>query len=176
MIPAIFLALLIYLFPESPRWLIHKDRHDEALQTLARLHANGNVDDPWVRAEFDQIRDSVAEEKANEAHSYVELFTNPSSFRRLFISCALQASIQMTGVSAIQYYSIEIFGQIGISASAALKYQAINNILALIAQAGCILFVDRLGRRGPLIWGNICNGITFIIATILLGKFPSATT
>lgn len=168
MIPAVFLALLIFLFPESPRWLIHKDRYDEAFQTLARLHTNGNVDDPWVRAEFDQIRESVAEEKANEAHSYVELFKNQSSFRRLFISCALQASIQMTGVSAIQYYSISIYGQIGISSSDALKYQAINNILALIAQASCILFVDYLGRRRPLIWGNICNGITFVIATILI--------
>lgn len=176
MLPAVFLATLIYLFPESPRWLIHKDRHDEALKTLARLHTNGNVDDPWLRAEFDQIRESVAEEKAHEAKSYVELFKNPSSFRRLFIACALQASIQMTGVSAIQYYSIQIYGQIGINSADALKYQAINNILALIAQASCIVFVDHLGRRGPLIWGNICNGITFIIATILITQFPPDTT
>jgi hypothetical protein len=35
----------------------------------------------------------------------MELFTNKSSFRRLLLVAAIQASVQMTGVSAIQYYS-----------------------------------------------------------------------
>ena len=53
-------------------------------------------------------------EHEHEAKSYVELFTNVSSFRRLFLAAAMQAATQMTGVSAIQYYSPTIFGQIGI--------------------------------------------------------------
>ena len=75
----------------------------------------------------------------------------------------------MTGVSAIQYFSITIYGQVGINGQDTLKYQAINNILALIAQAMCILFVDRLGRRKPLIVGNLVNCLMFMIATILIG-------
>jgi hypothetical protein len=63
----------------------------------------------------------------------------------------------MTGVSAIQYYSVTIYGTIGISGSDALKYQAINNIIALVGEACCVLFVDKLGRRRPLIIGNLCN-------------------
>jgi hypothetical protein len=90
----------------------------------------------------------------------------------LFIACALQASIQMTGVSAIQYYSVKIYGQIGISGSDALKYQAINNIIALVGEACCVLFVDRLGRRRPLIAGNLFNMVCFLIACILIGKRP----
>lgn len=74
----------------------------------------------------------------------------------------------MTGVSAVQYYSVAIFGQIGIDPDSALKYQAINNVLALVAQAMCMLFVDRLGRRRPLIAGNLFNCLTFIIATVLI--------
>ena len=92
------------LFPESPRWLIDHGRPDEGLQTLARLHANGDILDPWVRGEFDQIQESITYEHEHEAKSYVELFTNMSSFRRLFLACAVQAAAQMTGVSAIQYY------------------------------------------------------------------------
>jgi hypothetical protein len=88
----------------------------------------------------------------------------------LFLACAIQASVQMTGVSAIQYFSVTIFKQIGIDSDSALKYQAINNILALIAQACCILFIDRLGRRWPLIIGNLLNSLFFMIATILIGK------
>ncbi len=63
----------------------------------------------------------------------------------------------MTGVSAIQYYSVKIYGQIGISGDNALKYQAINNIIALVGEAFCVLFVDKLGRRRPLIVGNLAN-------------------
>lgn len=87
----------------------------------------------------------------------------------MFLAVALQASVQMTGVSAIQYFSITIYGQVGINGQDTLKYQAINNILALIAQAMCILFVDRLGRRKPLIVGNLVNCLMFMIATILIG-------
>lgn len=147
-----------------------KGKEAEGLRTLARLHSNGNVDDPWVKAEFAQIQESITYEHEHEAKSYAELFTNKSSFRRLFIACALQASIQMTGVSAIQYFSVSIYKQIGIDSDSALKYQAINNILALVAQACCILFVDRLGRRRPLITGNLINCLMFLVATVLIGR------
>lgn len=102
----------------------------------------------------------------------MELFRNKSSFRRLFLACSLQASVQMTGVSAIQYYSPTIFAQIGIATSDTLKYQGISSIIALIAQFCCIMLIDRFGRRWSLIFGNLGNSITFIIATILLAKFP----
>lgn len=97
---------LIFLFPESPRWLIDHNQPALGLTTLARLHAHGDEHDPWVRAEFDQIQESITYEHEHEAKSYLELFRNRSSFRRLFLACALQASVQMTGVSAIQYVSL----------------------------------------------------------------------
>lgn len=79
----------------------------------------------------------------------------------------------MTGVSAIQYYSVTIYGQMGISGGDALKYQAYNSIIALGAQALCMLVIDYTGRRWPLILGNLGNCITFIIATILLARYPA---
>ncbi|KAJ6091984.1 hypothetical protein N7467_003953 [Penicillium canescens] len=173
--PAVFLGLLIMFFPESPRWLIDHDKAEEGLKTLAKLHAHGNENDPWVQAEFAQIQESINFEHENEAKSYVELLTHRSSFRRLFLCCALQASVQMTGVSAIQYYSPKIYEQIGISGSDTLRYQAINSIIALIAQFLCMMFIDRFGRRWTLITGNLGNMVTFIIATILLAQFPPST-
>ncbi len=62
----------------SLQWLIDHGRPDEGLKNLARLHSNGNHNDPWVRAEFDQIQESVTHERENEAKSYIELFTNRS--------------------------------------------------------------------------------------------------
>jgi MFS family permease len=53
-----------------------------------------------------------------------------------------------------------------------LRYQAINSVIALIAQFLCILLIDRFGRRWPLIIGNLGNMVTFIWGTILLAKYP----
>jgi hypothetical protein len=78
----------------------------------------------------------------------------------------------MTGVSCIQYYSVKIFAKIGISGDETLRYQMISSVIALVAQFTCMLLIDNTGRRWPLIGGNFFNGITFIIATILLAKFP----
>jgi sugar porter (SP) family MFS transporter len=175
-IPAIILGALIFMFPESPRWLLDHGKENEALHTLARLHAHGDTNDPWVRAEFEQISASIAHEHAHEAKSYVELFKSRSAFRRLFLCCSIQASVQMTGVSAIQYYSPIIFANMGIATDDTLKYQGISSIIALVAQFTTILFIDRTGRRWPLILGNLGNCVTFIIATIMLAVFPPGTT
>lgn len=171
-VPAGILALLILLFPESPRWLIDHGKIEKGLQTLAKLHAHGDVNDPWVQAEFAQIQETIAVEKESSARSYAELFTDKSCFRRLFLACAIQASIQMTGVSAIQYYSVEIFKKIGIPEADTLKYQGISSCIALFAQFLCMMLIDRFGRRWPLIIGNLGNMVTFIIATVLLAKYP----
>ena len=171
-IPGVILAALILFFPESPRWLIDHGRVDDGLRTLAKLHANGDTEDAWVRAEFEQIQEQIAIEHEAEAKSYVELLRDRSSFRRLFLACAIQASIQMTGVSAIQYFSVAIYSKIGIAGDETLKYQAISSVIALVAQFLCILLIDHTGRRWPLICGNLGNMVTFIIATVLLAKFP----
>lgn len=65
-----------------------------------------------------------------------------------------------------------IYGQIGITGDKTLQYQAINSIIALVAQFLCILFIDKLGRRWTLIWGNLGNMVTFIVACTLLARFP----
>lgn len=96
-------------------------------------------------------------EKETEAKSYTELFTHRSSFRRLLLAVSIQASVQMTGVSAIQYYSPTIFAQIGIPGSETLKYQGISSIIAIIAQFCCILFIDYTGRRWAMIGGNLVS-------------------
>ncbi|KXT02498.1 hypothetical protein AC578_4166 [Pseudocercospora eumusae] len=158
------------------RWLIDHGQNELGLATLARLHAHGDQSDAWVRAEYDQIQDMITFEHEHEAKSYIELFANKSCFRRLLLACSIQASVQMTGVSAIQYYSPEIFKQIGIPGSETLKYQGISSIIALVAQFCCIMLIDYTGRRWAMIGGNLGNMVTFIIATILLAKFPPGAT
>jgi hypothetical protein len=172
MVPAIGLAACIYLFPESPRWLIDHGRNEEGLETLAQLHANGNKEDPYVQAEYSIIQAQIADEHENAAKSYAELFKNRSNFRRILLACAVQASTQMTGVSAIQYFSPAIFAQIGISADKTLLYQGINSILGELAQFIFFFLIDRVGRRPLQIWGNLACAVAFIIGAALLAEYP----
>jgi hypothetical protein len=68
-------------------------------------HSSGDTEDPYVQAEYSIIQVQIADEHENAAKSYVELFKNISNVRRILLACAVQASTQMTGVSAIQYFS-----------------------------------------------------------------------
>ncbi|KAL4954231.1 general substrate transporter [Aspergillus filifer] len=175
-VPAIGLASCIFFFPESPRWLIDHDRHEEGLKNLAILHANGNVTDSYVLAEFEIIKQQIEEEHQHGAKSYKDLFSNRSNTRRIIIACACQASSQMTGVSAIQYFSPAIFAQIGISTSQTLLYQGINSIIGEVAQFIFFFLIDRVGRRPLQIGGNIACGIAFTIGAALMAVYPPSST
>ncbi|KAF4547862.1 Sugar (and other) transporter-like protein 59 [Elsinoe fawcettii] len=174
-VPAGILALLILLFPESPRWLIARGKEDLGLVTLARLHAHGHENDPFVQTEFAQIKAAIEYDREHEAKGYRELFKDPSCRRRLLLAVALQASVQMTGVSAIQYFTPEIYGTLNIGVTDSLKYQGISNVLSILAQFCTALFIDRLGRRWPLIIGNLVNCVCFIIVTAAIATFPTAS-
>ncbi|KAJ5460569.1 uncharacterized protein N7458_002121 [Penicillium daleae] len=177
-IPAGILGALILLFPESPRWLMDHDRHQEALQTLAKLHSNNDLNDTWVLAEYEQIKRTIQDEKENGASSLYELFKDPASFRRLVLVTAIQASVQMTGVSAIQYFSPSIYKQVGVGTAQALLYQGISYIWGIAGQLCTVLFIDRIGRRWPLILGNLTCSVSFIVTAAVIARFndvgPSA--
>lgn len=173
-VPTLFLGALIMFFPESPRWLASKGRQEEALRTLAKLHARGDASDPFVTAEFQAIKFAIEDEQMNSS-SAIALFSSKSKFRRVLLAVGLQASVQMTGVSAIQYYSPQIFALMGISTTTTLLVQACNSIVALIAQFLCVLFLDRVGRRKPLIFGSLVNSAAFIWGAVMLAQGVTTT-
>ena len=170
--PAVPLAFLIMLFPESPRWLMTKGREEDALRSLARLHARGDTSDVFVRAELAEIKAQLAVEKGT-ASGWSEIFGSTQNMRKVAIGVILQFSVQMTGVAAIQYYAPEIFKVFGYTNSKIFLLQSINSIIALIGEGACVLFVDKLGRRWPLIVCNAMAGACFAVATALQARFPA---
>jgi MFS family permease len=80
--PSFVQLCLVFLLPESPRFLITKGKNEKALNILAKYHANGDRDDPLVRFEYAEMRAAI--EQGEQKGRWSELFaTGKCSAHRL---------------------------------------------------------------------------------------------
>lgn len=106
-VPCVILMMGLPFLPRSPRWLAKKDRTEEAIQTLARIQANGNVDDPLVVAEWEEITTVLAAERA-AAPGWRKFFQN-GMWRRTMAGFTVQAWQQLSGANVMTYYVVYVF-------------------------------------------------------------------
>lgn len=98
-----FFTLCIYamcpFLPDSPRLLIRKGKHEEALEVLAALEGHGaTAESSSVRAQFDVIKDILDREHLN-TYSWWALVTGrgPSGvLRRMLLGAWMQAMNQVS--------------------------------------------------------------------------------
>ncbi|KAJ5806834.1 general substrate transporter [Penicillium riverlandense] len=173
-IPALFLGSLVYQCPESPRWLCDHGKADQGLKTLARLHSHGDADDAYVIAEFNLIQTQLEAEHAEKTPNYLDLFRSWPQFRRIIIIMAIQAGCQGTGISAIQYFSPQIFAQLGIPVKTTLLMQAVNALVGLAGTSLCIVIIELVGRRPLEIGGSLIMTVTFAVNAALIKIFPAS--
>lgn len=67
-----------------------KGQNDEALRILARLHAHGDIHDPFVVNEHKEILAQVRVEQQETRNAWAQLFLVKSNFRRLVLGVAIQ--------------------------------------------------------------------------------------
>lgn len=142
-IPAVLFLLLLFLVPESPRWLMKKKRPDEAFDTLEKV--NGKARAMEV---MDEIRDALSQETG----TVKELFS-PGLRMALIVGVVLALFSQITGINAIIYYAPEIFKSIGFASESAffqtVLIGSINTLFTFVA----LWLIDRAGRKTLLLWG-----------------------
>lgn len=85
LVPSFIQICFIFFVPESPRFLIVKGKEEQALNVLARVHANGNVNDEMVQCEYIEIRDTLRLEKEVETNNWMELVRTKGNRHRLII-------------------------------------------------------------------------------------------
>jgi len=151
MIPAILLFFLLFLLPESPRWLARKDRWEDARHVLALVHAKGDLDSPFIARELAEIEETVNFERQNADVTYLELF-KPKMINRTHIGIFTQIWSQLTGMNVMMYYIAYIFSMAGLG-SAALVSSSIQYVINVVMTVPALLFVDRWGRRPTLLIG-----------------------
>lgn len=170
MVPAVPLLFVTLVLPESPRWLMIKGREEEALQVLAQLHARGDTSDPLVQGEFAEMREKVSSEASVDS-GWGQLLRNRENLRKVMLGVILQFSVQMTGVSFLQYYGPRVYGAVGYSVETTLLLGSLGGVLGILSQLSCVIFIDRTGRRWPLIIGNFLSGFLYIFNLFISYKF-----
>lgn len=167
-LPSIIQLAFIFLCPESPRWLISKDRADEGLAILAKYHANGNADHPTVQFEYAEIRETLRLEfQYKKSSSYLDFLKTKGNRYRTLLIVSLGLFSQWSGNGLVSYYATDIYKSIGItSTDTQLGLNGGQTILSLIVSVTCALLCDRLGRRPLFLAATAGMLICFIPWTI----------
>ncbi|KAJ5475719.1 hypothetical protein N7539_008006 [Penicillium diatomitis] len=103
------------LLPESPRYLISKDRREEAFDILTKYHAEGDRNSVLVKAEISQIEQTIKLELEESKQSWMDMFRTSGMRRRLFISAFLGLFTQWSGNTLISYYLSDLLNMVGIT-------------------------------------------------------------
>ncbi|BGP01720.1 hypothetical protein JCM10021v2_005425 [Rhodotorula toruloides] len=112
-IPGLILGILMFAFPESPRWLMDHGREEQALQILADVHAEGDTENELVQLEYLEIKRQVEFDRTLAARSYLDLL-KPEYFRRTFLACITQMWSQLSGNNVMMYYAVYVFQSAGV--------------------------------------------------------------
>lgn len=142
-IPALLFLVLLFLVPESPRWLIKRNKNEEALNTLERVNGTDKAG-----VIFNEIKSTLNE----EAGTIRELFA-PGLRRALAVGIVLALFSQITGINAIIYYAPEIFKSAGVASGSALAQTFLIGIVNTIFTFVALWLIDIAGRKKLLLWG-----------------------
>jgi len=158
MLPAAMFFVLLFLVPESPRWLVKAGRQDAALGLLTRI--NGAA---AARREMEDIRQAMSQ----AAGTLQELF-RPGLRMALLVGVMLSVFGQLSGVNIVVCYGPMILAAAGFEEVATLLGQVGFGFINLIFTIAALLLIDRLGRR-PLLVGGMA--VVTVVLVIIGGLF-----
>lgn len=161
-------VILVYMLPESPRYLVQKDRSDEARKVLVKYHAGGDEDSPLVDFEMKEIILSIQATKTASKTGYREFLRTRGNLQRLFIIVAVPCMMQLSGNGLIAYYLHLILNSIGFSSDP--QQLRINGGLTVFNLGVSIIlasFMEIVGRRRLFLFSTVGMLACFIIWTIL---------
>ena len=148
-IPAAAFFCLMFLNPESPRWLMTKGREEQARNLLTKLGTDsGSVDE-----EMQSIRDSLVKEEHGGKESVFSLLYR---FRfPLFLAICMAAFNQLSGINAVLYYAPKVFMLAGASKTMAMFFPVIIGVANIFVTMAAMFVIDLFGRKKLMIVGSL---------------------
>ncbi|MGC9953163.1 MAG: sugar porter family MFS transporter [Rhizomicrobium sp.] len=161
-LPAALLFVCMLLGPETPRYLVLKDRDDEALNLLKRL-----------------MGDEAALPTLKEIETTLVQHTRPLlsfGWMVLIVGILLSAFQQFVGINAVLYYAPTMFENMGASTDAAFLQAVIVGITNTVFTLVALLTVDKLGRKPLLIIGAVIMAASMLTLGTLFDMHLVSTT
>lgn len=180
----IVFGLVVCIFmiwlPESPRWLLSKDRADEATTVIAALRGLSR-DDQEVTLQANIIVDSLRASGHTGGNTpYSALLTGGKTqhLRRMLLGASSQMFQQLSGCNAVIYYFPILF-ETSIAPgnhSFALLMGGINMIVYSIFATTSWFIIERVGRRKLFLWGTVgqCLSMVIVFGALIPGTQSAA--
>ncbi|BCS25084.1 sugar porter family MFS transporter [Aspergillus puulaauensis] len=159
MVPALIILTGLYFTPDSPRWLISKNRRSDALKALKVFRPKQQVEDGRCELEIIALENS---DNMQEKAPWKALF-NASNRRRTSIALVIMALQQLTGVTFSSSYGPTFYKQVGLG-DKAFAYAAINNAVSVVTAVIGMYMFDVFGRRDLTLHG--CWGQALFLCLI----------
>ncbi|MCM3654148.1 D-xylose transporter XylE [Metabacillus litoralis] len=156
-IPAILFFGLLFLVPETPRYLISKNKDEEAMTVLTKVNGSNKIAKE-IYQEIKQTMDTPNSPKAG-IFSYGKLV--------VIVGILLAAAQQFVGINVILYYAPRIFANMGASADSSMLQTILIGVVNLIFVFIALMLVEKWGRKPLLLIGSVGMAIgMFGIATL----------
>ena len=152
--PSFIFFALLFLIPDSPRWLVKHNQTDKAKDVLARCG----------RTDIDGEINDIVESLNIRADSAAERLFTPKYTKPILYAVLLAAFNQLSGINAIMYYAPRIFEMTGLGTNTSLLQSAVIGGTNLIFTIIAMSFIDKFGRRSLLILGSI--GLSLFLGLI----------
>ena len=157
-VPASLFFILMWLVPESPRWLAKAGKRDKAFRIFERIGGSDYADKETV-----EIYQTIEKSEDNgEKVSFSHLFSKQLA-PIIILGIVLAVFQQWCGINVIFNYAEEVFSAAGYGISSTLFNIVLTGSVSLIFTVVSMFLVDRWGRKALMLTGSGGLAIVYII-------------
>ncbi|KAK7732558.1 hypothetical protein SLS53_008445 [Cytospora paraplurivora] len=167
---AFVVIIMVFGLPESPRYLYAHGKDAEALSVLCNVY-DRPPEDPKIVKEQEEILEALKVEREHGEYRWSQLFKRDEvqTGRRVLLAWLIQAINQLGGINLVVYYITTVLQtNVGLSRNLSLVLGGAINAMFFLGSLFPAFFLDKYGRRKPMIWGSFGLGISMMMISILL--------
>ncbi|KAK5115068.1 hypothetical protein LTR62_001765 [Meristemomyces frigidus] len=158
------LLSIFFQLPESPRWFIFHDRHDDAGKSLTSIMGENEG-----KKKLEELTES-AKAESDQQVGYRDMFTpGHAQFHPTMITIMGQVNQALTGYGAVSVYGPQIFELLGYTTRQSEYLTQGNYISYFLLMTFAWILVDAVGRRSVLLWGSTVLTLCFFLLTLFGG-------